>query len=156
MYPSRANSGVNLKYYRREVTQNIWDEIYRARNLTNNPREISFWCSKSFGGQQAFVTHHIAAVFPMKNSPQLPVVSHEDERIPVRRVEPSLSDLSSPAVYSTVLVISVWITYRFTPSSKRQSMRLCSLFTGVDNVARGRGRRCTWPWATLSTPVDNE
>ena len=82
-------------------------EIYRARNLTNNPREISFWCSESFGGQQAFVTHHIAAVFPMKNSPQLPVVSHEDERIPVRRVEPSLSDLSSPAVYSGVLVTSV-------------------------------------------------
>ena len=58
-------------------------EIYRARNLTNNPREISFWCSKSFGGQQAFVTHHIAAVSPMKNSSQLPVVSHDDKRIPV-------------------------------------------------------------------------
>ena len=36
-----------------------------------------------FRGQQAFVTHHIAAVFPMKNSPQLPIVSHDDERIPV-------------------------------------------------------------------------
>ena len=154
MYPSRANSGVNLKYYRREVTQNIWDEIYRARNLTNNPREISFWCSKSFGGQQAFVTHHIAAVFPMKNSPQLPVVSHDDERIPVWRL--------SPAFRTFLTCRLLWcachfcVNYRFTPSSKRQSMRLCSLFTGVDNVARGRGRRCTWPWATLHVAVDNE
>ena len=154
MYPSRANSGVNLKYYRREVTQNIWDEIYRARNLTNNPREISFWCSKSFGGQQAFVTHHIAAVFPMKNSPQLPVVSHEDERIPVWRVEPSLSDLSSPAVYSGVLVISVWITV--SPQARnvspcafvRCSRAWITLHVAVGDVAHGRGQRCTWPWTT--------
>ena len=27
-------------------------------------------------------------------------------------------------------------------------MRLCSLFTGVDNVAHGRGQRCTWPCTT--------
>ena len=154
MYPSRANSGVNLKYYRREVTQNIWDEIYRARNLTNNPREISFWWSKSFSGQQAFVTHHIAAVFPMMNFPQLPVVFHEDERIPVWRVEPSLSDLSSPAVYSGVLVTSVWITVspqacNVSPCALvRCSRAWITLHVAVGDVAHGRGQRCTWPWTT--------
>ena len=78
--------------------------------------------------------------FPMKNSPQLPVVSHEDERIPVWRVEPSPSDLSSPAVYAAVLVTSVWITV----SPQARNVSPCAFV------------RCSRAWITLHVAVYNE